>query len=54
MTEQDKDFFKDMASKLYGISYEEVTEEQGAEVKKSLFDFIYGRSDDNPFKQEVD
>ena len=54
MTDQGRDFFTDKASKLYGIPYEEVTDEQRAGAKKRIFDYLYGRNDDNPFKCEVD
>ena len=53
MAEQDKDFYKDKASKLFGIPYEEVTEEQRVEAKKFLMDYLYCRSNDNSFKSEV-
>ena len=53
-TMTDKDFYKDKASKLYGIPYEEVTEEQRSKAKNFLMDYLYCRSNDNPFKSEVD
>lgn len=56
MTEQDRDFFTDKASKLYGIPYEEVTDEQRAKAKKALLDYAYCRTDNYPFirNREVD
>ncbi len=54
MSEQDKDFYKDKASKMFGVSYNEVTKEQRAEAKDRLMSYIYGRSDVNPFTSEVD
>ena len=48
MTEQDRDFFTNKASKLYGIPYEEVTEEQRAGAKKLLMDYLYLRADSYP------
>ena len=49
MTELNRDFYKDKASKMFGIPYEEITDEQRAEAKKLLMDYLYGRSDDYPF-----
>ena len=43
MTELNRDFYKDKASKMFGIPYEEVTNEQSAEAKKQLMDYMYGR-----------
>ena len=50
MTEPGRDFYKDKASKMFEIPYEEVTDEQRAEAKKLLMDYMYGRSDNYSFK----
>lgn len=50
MSELNRDFYKDMASKTFGIPYEEVTVEQRAEAKKQLMDYMYCRTDNYPFK----
>ena len=43
MTEEGRDFYKDKASKMFGVPYEEVTKEQRAEAKKQLMNYMYGR-----------
>jgi len=48
MAEQGRDFFKDKASKLYGIPYEEVTEDQRLAAKNLLMDYLYCRVDSYP------
>ena len=53
MSEQDKDFYTDKASKMFGIPYEKVTKEQRTKAKKFLMDYLYCRSNDNPFNREV-
>ena len=53
MTELNRDFYKDMASKIFGIPYDEVTNEHRAEAKKLLLNYFYGRSDNNPFNSAV-
>lgn len=50
MVEQGRDFLTDKASKMFGIPYDKITEEQRAEAKKLLLDYLYCRSDNNPFK----
>lgn len=52
MTEKNRDFFTDKASKIFGIPYEEVTDEQRSEAKKQLMDYMYCRSDKYPFENE--
>lgn len=51
MTELNRDFYKDKASKMFGIPYDEVTDEQRAEAKKLLMDYIYRWTDtsEEPF-----
>ena len=51
MTEPNRDFYKDKASKMFGIPYDEVTDEQRAEAKKLLMNYIYRWSDtsEEPF-----
>lgn len=41
MSELNRDFYKDKASKMFGIPYDEVTDEQRAGAKKLLMDYIY-------------
>ena len=53
MTEENRDFFTDKASKMFGIPYEEVTKEQRDEAKKRLMDYMYCRSDNYPFKMSA-
>lgn len=48
MAEQGRDFFKDKASKLYGIPYEAVTEDQRLAAKNLLMDYLYCRADNYP------
>lgn len=43
MTEPNRDFYKNTASKIFGIPYDEVTDEHRAEAKKQLMDYMYGR-----------
>lgn len=43
MSELNRDFYKDEASKMFGIPYEDVTDEQRAEAKKRVMCCIYGR-----------
>lgn len=43
MTEPNRDFYKDKASKMFGVPYDEVTNEQRAGAKKLLMDYMYGR-----------
>lgn len=43
MTELNRDFYKDKASKMFGIPYEEVTDKQRDEAKKQLMDYMYDR-----------
>lgn len=50
MSELNRDFYKDKASKMFGIPYEEVTDEQRTEAKKQLMDYIYDRIDNYPIK----
>lgn len=50
MTEQDRDFFTDKASKLYGIPYDEVTVDQRSAAKKLLMDYLYCRADNYPMQ----
>ena len=44
MAEQGRDFYKDTASKIFGIPYEEVTEEHRSEAKNLLMNHFYGRA----------
>lgn len=53
MTEENRDFFTDKASKMFGIPYEEVTDEQRAEAKKAMFDYMYCRTDNYPLKDSL-
>ena len=53
MSELNRDFYKNMASKIFGIPYDEVTVEHRAEAKNLLMNYFYGRSDTIPFKSEV-
>lgn len=53
MTEENRDFFTDKASKMFGIPYEEVTKEQRDEAKKRLMDYMYCRSDNYPLKMSA-
>ena len=53
MTEENRDFFTDKASKMFGIPYEEVTDYQRAEAKKTMFDYMYCRTDNYPFKDSL-
>ena len=53
MTEEGRDFYKDKASKMFGIPYEEVTKEQRAKAKDLLLAYLYGRSG-NPFSSQLD
>lgn len=48
MTEENRDFFTDKASKMFGIPYEAVTKEQRSEAKKQIMDYMYCRSDKFP------
>ena len=50
MTKEGRDFLTDKASRMFGIPYEKVTNEQRAEVKKAMFDYMYCRTDNYPFK----
>lgn len=50
MTELNRDFYKDKASKMFGVPYEEVTEEQRSDAKKQLMDYMYCRTDNYSFK----
>ena len=43
MSEPNRDFYKDKASKMFGIPYDEVTDEQRAGAKKLLMDYMYDR-----------
>jgi hypothetical protein len=43
MTELNRDFYKDKASKIFGIPYEEVTDDQRAVAKRQLLDYMYDR-----------
>ena len=54
MAVQDRDYFTDKASKMFGVPYEKVTEVQRLEAKNRILDYIYGRSDSFPFNSEVD
>lgn len=45
--EVNRDFYKDKASKMFGIPYDEVTDEQRTEAKKQ---YMYGRSGNYSFK----
>lgn len=40
----EKDMFKQKASEIFGVPYEEVTKEQRAEAKENMFGEIYGGS----------
>lgn len=51
MSEEGRDFYRDKASKMFGVPYEEVTDEQRAEAKEWLWGYIYGRRNDNPFSE---
>lgn len=53
MTEENRDFFTDKASKMFGIPYEEVTKEQRSEAKKQLMDYMYCRTDNYPLKDSL-
>ena len=53
MTEENRDFFTDKASKKFGIPYEEVTKEQRAAVKKQLMDYMYCRTDNYPLNDSL-
>lgn len=53
MSEINRDFYKNTASKIFGIPYDEVTVEHRAEAKNLLMNYFYGRSDTIPFKSEV-
>lgn len=50
MTESNRDFYKDKASEMFEIPYDEITDEQRAEAKKQLMDYMYCRSNNYPFK----
>ena len=50
MAELNRDFYKDKASKMFGIPYDEVTDEQRSEAKKAMFDYAYCRTDNYPLK----
>lgn len=50
MPELNRDFYKDKASKMFGIPYDEVTDEQRSEAKKAMFDYMYCRTDNYPLK----
>lgn len=50
MSEPGRDFYKDKASKMFGIPYDEVTEEQKIKAKNAMFDYAYCRTDNYPFK----
>lgn len=50
MTELSRDFYKDKASKMFGIPYDEVTDEQRARAKNAMFDYMYCRTDNYPLK----
>lgn len=50
MEELNRDFYKDKASKMFGIPYNEVTDEQRTSVKNAMFDYAYCRTDNYPFK----
>ncbi|KAL9656453.1 hypothetical protein ABK040_005218 [Willaertia magna] len=41
------DIFKQMASKMFGILYNEVTDEQRSQIKTLTYGVIYGKGDDN-------
>lgn len=43
MGELNRDFYKDKASKMFGVPYDEVTDDQRAEAKKQLMDYMYDR-----------
>lgn len=43
MTELNRDFYKDKASKMFGIPYDEVTDEQRVAAKRQLLDYLYDR-----------
>ena len=43
MAELNKDFYKDIASKMFEVPYEEVTDDQRAEAKRQLLDYMYDR-----------
>lgn len=47
MSEKGRDFYKDKASKMFGVPYEEVTDKQRAEAKEWLWGYIYSRRNDN-------
>lgn len=48
------DYYTVKASMLFGIPGEQVTDEQRAEARKQLFDYICGRRADNPFSSQLD
>lgn len=50
MTELNRDFLTDKASKMFGIPYAEVSDYQRAEAKNAMFDYMYCRTDNYPFK----
>jgi DNA polymerase I-like protein with 3'-5' exonuclease and polymerase domains len=54
MTQPDRDFYTDKASKMFEVPYEEVTEEQRAKAKELLMDYLYCRSNGNPFSSQLD
>ena len=43
MSEEERDFYTDRASKMFGIPYEEVTKEQRIRAKEVFLHTIYGR-----------
>lgn len=50
MSEPNRDFYKDKASKMFRIPYDEVTDYQRFEAKKAMFDYMYCRTDNYPLK----
>lgn len=43
MSELNRDFYKCVASKMFEIPYEDVTDEQRAAAKRQLLDYMYDR-----------
>jgi hypothetical protein len=43
MTELNRDIYKEVASKMFGIPYEEVTDDQRVAAKRQLLDYLYDR-----------
>lgn len=43
MSEDERDFYTDRASKMFGVPYEEVTKAQRVQAKEICLHSIYGR-----------